>query len=90
MGDQLRLESVLINFLTHAAKASPIDSQIKVNITMKVGSRSGKAGPIISIPSSPLLDNTAPAAVTAAAASGGGRSSAVSTAGGGSGASKVA
>ena len=37
MGDQLRLESVLTNFLTHAAKASSARSQIIVSITMKVG-----------------------------------------------------
>ena len=66
MGDQLRLESALINFLTHAAKVSPVHSQITVLIKMKLSKAtiSGKAESIASnpsLPSSPLLDNSRPA-----------------------------
>ena len=67
MGDQLRLESALTNFLTHAAKASPIHSQIKVNITMKVGrpktmSSAESESITLSRTSPPVLGNTASAA----------------------------
>ena len=37
MGDELRLENVLTQFLIHAAKTAPSHSQIKVVLTMKVG-----------------------------------------------------
>ena len=90
MGDQLRLESVLTNFLTHAVKVSPTHSQIKVVIKMKVGRvmtlTSGKAESTASIPSlpplSPLLGNTETGGQRVAGGGGSG-------AGGGSGTSKV-
>ena len=66
MGDQLRLESALINFLTHAAKVSPVHSQITVLIKMKlskatISSKAESTASNPSLPSSPLLDNSRPA-----------------------------
>ena len=41
MGDHLRLENVLTQFLTQAAKSAPEHSQIKVQLTMKIGPMTG-------------------------------------------------
>ena len=86
MGDQLRLENVLTQFLIHAAKAAPSHSQIKVHLVMKVGKPmipekeasalpSPRSLPIASAPVVPVADNAyayAPAGVAGVAGGGGG------------------
>ena len=77
MGDQLRLESVLTNFLTHAAKASTARSQIRVSINMKVGKPTWISGKTSTTPTAtqrrqPLLDSNAAAAGAGGGAAGGG------------------
>ena len=74
MGDQLRLENVLTQFMTHAAKSAPEHSQVKVMLTMKVRPvvSASTASPSYLLPTVPSANNTVAAAAAASVAGGGG------------------